>query len=100
MCLCVCVFVCLCVRDVVFPYITPECHRVLNYSWFLCLKGYFTDGHDLLERIMDVSRRETERCDSPQGFQVRLLYNVYNTKYITEDGDNNKDNDHFNLFRS
>jgi len=33
-------------------------------------RGYFSDGHDLLERVMDVSRRETERCDSPQGFQI------------------------------
>ena len=41
----------------------------------ICLEGYFSDGHDLLERVMDVSRRETERCDSPQGFQVYISDN-------------------------
>ncbi|NKC16569.1 MAG: hypothetical protein GKR94_31530 [Gammaproteobacteria bacterium] len=31
-------------------------------------KGYYTEGAELVDEIMDVVRRETEACDSPQGF--------------------------------
>ena len=33
-------------------------------------KGHYTDGADLIESVMDVIRKETEKCDCPQGFQL------------------------------
>lgn len=33
-------------------------------------KGYYTDGAEMIEQIMDVLRRESEACDSLQGFQM------------------------------
>ena len=33
-------------------------------------KGYYTEGADLVERIMDVVRKEAEGCDCMQGFQM------------------------------
>jgi tubulin beta len=32
-------------------------------------KGYYTEGAELIEQVMDVIRHESERCDSLQGFQ-------------------------------
>jgi tubulin beta len=33
-------------------------------------KGYYTEGAELIEQIMDCVRHESERCDSLQGFQM------------------------------
>lgn len=33
-------------------------------------KGYYTEGAELIEQIMDGVRHEAERCDSLQGFQL------------------------------
>jgi tubulin beta len=33
-------------------------------------KGHYTEGAELIDSVMDVVRKETEACDSPQGFQV------------------------------
>ena len=33
-------------------------------------KGYYTEGAELIEQIMDVIRHESERSDSLQGFQM------------------------------
>lgn len=33
-------------------------------------KGYYTEGAELIEEIMDAVRHESERCDSLQGFQM------------------------------
>ncbi|KAJ3373961.1 Tubulin beta-4A chain [Kappamyces sp. JEL0680] len=33
-------------------------------------KGYYTEGAELIEQVMDVVRHESERCDSLQGFQL------------------------------
>lgn len=33
-------------------------------------KGYYTEGADLLESVLDVVRKEAEGCDCLQGFQV------------------------------
>lgn len=33
-------------------------------------KGYYTEGAELIEQIMDVARREAEGCDCIQGFQL------------------------------
>lgn len=33
-------------------------------------KGYYTDGADLVDQVMDVVRKEAEGCDCLQGFQV------------------------------
>ncbi|KAJ3315699.1 Tubulin beta-2 chain [Boothiomyces sp. JEL0838] len=33
-------------------------------------KGYYTEGAELIEQIMDGVRNEAERCDSLQGFQL------------------------------
>jgi hypothetical protein len=43
-------------------------------------KGHYTDGAELFEPVCDVIRREAERCDCLQGFQVtlpRLLYAAF-----------------------
>ena len=33
-------------------------------------KGYLTQGAELVESVLDVIRRETEKCDCLQGFQL------------------------------
>ena len=33
-------------------------------------KGFYTEGAELIEQIMDCVRHESERCDSLQGFQL------------------------------
>lgn len=33
-------------------------------------KGYYTEGAELVEQVMDIVRREAESCDVLQGFQV------------------------------
>lgn len=33
-------------------------------------KGYYTEGADLLEGVLDITRKETERADMLQGFQL------------------------------
>lgn len=33
-------------------------------------KGYYTEGAELVDNVMDIIRRETERCDCLQGFQL------------------------------
>uniref|UniRef100_T1KPM6 Tubulin beta chain n=1 Tax=Tetranychus urticae TaxID=32264 RepID=T1KPM6_TETUR len=33
-------------------------------------KGYYTEGAELVDSVMDVLRREAERCDCLQGFQL------------------------------
>lgn len=33
-------------------------------------KGYYTEGAELIDHVMDVIRRKSERCDCLQGFQM------------------------------
>lgn len=33
-------------------------------------KGYYTDGADIIENIVETIQRESEACDSLQGFQI------------------------------
>jgi hypothetical protein len=33
-------------------------------------KGFYTEGAELLDRVMEYIRRESEHCDSLQGFQL------------------------------
>jgi tubulin beta len=33
-------------------------------------KGYYSDGAEMIEHILEVIRRESETCDSLQGFQM------------------------------
>jgi tubulin beta len=33
-------------------------------------KGHYTDGADLIESVLDVTRKEAEGCESLQGFQM------------------------------
>ena len=33
-------------------------------------KGHYTDGADLMESVMDIIRKEAEKCDCLQGFQL------------------------------
>jgi tubulin beta len=33
-------------------------------------KGYYTEGSELIEQVLDIVRREAENCDSLQGFQL------------------------------
>ncbi|KAI8802895.1 hypothetical protein BJ742DRAFT_857958 [Cladochytrium replicatum] len=33
-------------------------------------KGFYTDGAELMETVMDTLRRTAENCDAPQGFQL------------------------------
>jgi tubulin beta len=33
-------------------------------------KGHYTEGAELVDHVLDVVRRETEACDSLQGFQI------------------------------
>jgi len=33
-------------------------------------KGHYTEGAELIERVLDVIRIENEQCDAPQGFQL------------------------------
>merc|ERR1712157_27285 len=33
-------------------------------------KGHYTEGAELIDKVMDVGRREAESCDTLQGFQV------------------------------
>ncbi|KAI8897890.1 beta tubulin [Globomyces pollinis-pini] len=49
----------------------PDCfvtgHTGAGNNW---AKGYYTEGAELIENIMEVVRHEAERCDSLQGFQL------------------------------
>lgn len=42
-------------------------HSGAGNNW---AKGHYTEGCELLERVMDVVNKEAEACDSLQGFQV------------------------------
>ena len=33
-------------------------------------KGHYTEGAELVDNVMDVVRKESENCDSLQGFQL------------------------------
>jgi tubulin beta len=33
-------------------------------------RGHYTEGAELMEKVMEVTRKQTEACDSMQGFQV------------------------------
>lgn len=33
-------------------------------------KGYYTEGAELVDSVMDITRREAESCDCLQGFQL------------------------------
>ena len=33
-------------------------------------KGHYTEGAEIIDEVVDVVRKETESCDSPQGFQI------------------------------
>ncbi|KAI8614290.1 tubulin beta-1 chain [Chytriomyces sp. MP71] len=33
-------------------------------------KGYYTEGAELIDQVMDIVRKEAESCDSLQGFQI------------------------------
>jgi tubulin beta len=33
-------------------------------------KGYYTEGAEMIDQVMDTVRHEAERCDSLQGFQL------------------------------
>lgn len=33
-------------------------------------KGHYTEGAELVDQILDVTRREAENCDCLQGFQI------------------------------
>uniref|UniRef100_A0A2K5Q9U2 Tubulin/FtsZ 2-layer sandwich domain-containing protein n=1 Tax=Cebus imitator TaxID=2715852 RepID=A0A2K5Q9U2_CEBIM len=42
-------------------------HRGARNKW---AKGYYTEGGELIESVMDVVRRQAEGCDCLQGFQL------------------------------
>ncbi|KAK2104237.1 Tubulin beta-8 chain [Saguinus oedipus] len=42
-------------------------HRGAKNNW---AKGYYTEGGELMESVMDVVRREAESCNCLQGFQL------------------------------
>jgi len=33
-------------------------------------KGHYTEGAELVDNVMDITRKEVEQCDCPQGFQI------------------------------
>eukprot|EP00494_Astrolonche_serrata_P022988 UN23245 len=33
-------------------------------------KGHYTEGAELVENVLDTTRKEIEQCDAPQGFQI------------------------------
>jgi len=33
-------------------------------------KGHYTEGAELVDKVIDAVRKETENCDAPQGFQI------------------------------
>eukprot|EP00494_Astrolonche_serrata_P033133 UN33402 len=33
-------------------------------------KGHYTEGAELIEQVLDCTRKEIEQCDAPQGFQM------------------------------
>jgi len=33
-------------------------------------KGHYTEGAELVESVLDATRKEIEQCDAPQGFQI------------------------------
>jgi len=33
-------------------------------------KGHYTEGAELVDKVIDTVRKETENCDAPQGFQI------------------------------
>merc|ERR1712057_54181 len=35
-----------------------------------CAKGHYTEGAELVDKVLDIVRKEAERCDAPQGFQI------------------------------
>jgi len=42
-------------------------HNGAGNNW---AKGHYTEGAELVEQVMDRVRKEMERCDAPQGFQL------------------------------
>ncbi|KAH8652830.1 beta-tubulin [Ilyonectria robusta] len=42
-------------------------HSSAGNNW---AKGHYTEGAELVDQVLDVVRRETEGCDSLQGFQI------------------------------
>ena len=42
-------------------------HSGAGNNW---AKGYYTEGAELIESVVDVLRHESESCDSLQGFQL------------------------------
>lgn len=51
--------------DFFFPILLGECGAGNNWA-----KGFYTNGCNLLEQVMDAVRKEAEGCDSIQGFQL------------------------------
>ena len=48
---------------------------ILNLHIFLgagnnWAKGHYTEGAELIDEVVDIVRKETEKCDCPQGFQL------------------------------
>jgi len=33
-------------------------------------KGHYTEGAELVDKVLNIVRKEAERCDAPQGFQI------------------------------
>uniref|UniRef100_A0A2K5PRY8 Tubulin beta chain n=1 Tax=Cebus imitator TaxID=2715852 RepID=A0A2K5PRY8_CEBIM len=48
-----------------FPFPSGQCGAGNNWA-----KGYYTEGAELMESVMDVVREEAESCDCLQGFQL------------------------------
>lgn len=51
------------------------CSKMWLMFWLLCVgnnwaKGHYTEGAELVESVLDVVRKESESCDSLQGFQL------------------------------
>ena len=43
------------------------------FSWFTgnnWAKGHYTEGAELVDEVLDILRRESEKCDCLQGFQL------------------------------
>ncbi|CAI6354223.1 unnamed protein product [Macrosiphum euphorbiae] len=43
-------------------------------------KGYYTEGAELVDSVLDVVRKEAESCDCLQGFQLTRFAGVENGK--------------------
>ncbi len=40
---------------------------IIGNNW---AKGHYTEGAELIDEVLDVCRREAEKCDCMQGFQL------------------------------